>query len=150
MILLLAAACATAPAPKDDAPSTTAPAVRPQGMHPTDVMIRPLGGLSCSPGGTAPLNLGIRITNRATESLMVRTIRLSTPVGQQIAFESKEHVVNGFLEGTQTDVFPVTVTATVAPECARPFRAKTILADIEFEARGVRFRETFELSDIAL
>jgi hypothetical protein len=138
LILALMTACAAAPP------------TRPADLQQPSVTIRPIGSLSCGPGGTAPLNLAVRVSNHARESIMIRTIRLTTPESQLIAFEPKDNVVNGFLEGSQTDVFPVTVTASVAPDCPRPFRAKAIRAEIEFEARGKRFWETFDLTDIPL
>lgn len=112
-------------------------------------MIRPIGSLSCAPGSTAPLNLAVRITNRATESIMIRTIRLTTPDNQRITLEPSESVINGFLEAAQTDIFPVLVTARAAAN-ARRTDPVSIKAEIEFEARGVRFWETFELTDVPL
>jgi hypothetical protein len=141
--LFLLGACATA------IPKAAAPAVRPAGMSPSDVMIRPIGSLSCAPGSSAPLNLAVRITNRATESIMIRTIRLTTPANQRITFQPSESVINGFLEGTQTDIFPVLVTAHAAANANRTDPV-SIKAEIEFEARGIRFWETFELANVPL
>lgn len=145
MIVLTLAACAAS------APSVPAakPASRPEGMTASDVMIRPIGSLTCAPGSTSSLNLAVRITNRATESIMIRTIRLSTPRTQRITLEPSESIINGFLEAAQTDIFPVLVTATAAPN-ARRTDPVSIKAEIEFEARGVRFWETFELNDVPL
>ena len=145
LILFIFAACAASVPP----PSAAGPASRPEGMPPSDVMIRPIGSRGCAPGSTARLNLAVRITNHATESIMIRTIRLSTPDNQRITLEPSESVINGFLEGTQTDIFPVLVTATAAAD-ARRADPVSIRAEIEFEARGVRFWETFELKDVPL
>ncbi len=145
LIVLVFAACMTSVPP----PPAARPASRPEGMSPSDVMIRPIGSLSCAPGSTAPLNLAVRITNRATESIMIRTIRLTTPDNQRITLEPSESVINGFLEAAQTDIFPVRVTARAAAN-ARRTDPVSIKAEIEFEARGVRFWETFELKDVPL
>lgn len=145
LMLLFAACTASVPPPQPAAK----PASRPEGMTASDVMIRPIGSLSCAPGSTAPLNLAVRITNRATESIMIRTIRLTTPSNQRITLEPSESVINGFLEASQTDIFPVLVTATAAAN-ARRTDPVSIKAEIEFEARGVRFWETFELTDVPL
>lgn len=118
-------------------------------MLPSDVMIRPIGSLTCAPGSTAPLNLAVRITNRATESILIRTIRLTTPDDQRITFQPSESVINGFLEAAQTDIFPVVVTAKAAAN-ARRTDPVSIRAEIEFEAGGVRFWETFDLKDVPL
>ena len=122
---------------------------RPEGMAPSDVMIRPIGSLACGPGGTAPLNVAVRVTNRATESLMIRTIRLTTPSGQRISLEPSESVINGFLEAGQTDIFPVLVTVSLAAD-ARRTDPVSIKAEVEFEGRSVRFWETFELENVPL
>ncbi|HET7706793.1 MAG TPA: hypothetical protein VFM36_11950 [Thermoanaerobaculia bacterium] len=145
LTLVFAACTASVPPPQPAAK----PASRPEGMSPSDVMIRPIGSLSCAPGSTAPLNLAVRITNRATESIMIRTIRLTTPDNQRITLEPSESVINGFLEAAQTDIFPVLVTAKAAAS-ARRTDPVSIKAEIEFEARGVRFWETFELTDVPL
>ena len=145
LIVFVLAACTASVPPQPVAK----PASRPEGMSPSDVMIRPIGSLSCAPGGTAPLNLSVRITNRATESIMIRTIRLTTPANQRITLEPSESVINGFLEAAQTDIFPVLVTARAAAS-ARRTDPVSIKAEIEFEARGVRFWETFELPDVPL
>ena len=139
------AACAASVPP----PSAAKPASRPEGMPASAVMIRPIGSLACAPGSTARLNLAVRITNHATESIMIRTIRLSTPDNQRITLEPSESVINGFLEGTQTDIFPVAVTAKAAVGAPRTAPV-TIKAEIEFEARGVRFWETFDLKNVPL
>jgi hypothetical protein len=143
-VLALAACAASVPPPQ-----AVRPASRPAGMSPSDVVIRPIGSLSCAPGSTAPLNLAVRITNRATESIMIRTIRLTTPENQRITLQPSESVINGFLEASQTDIFPVLVTAKAAAN-ARRTDPVAIKAEIEFEARGVRFWETFELTDVPL
>ena len=118
-------------------------------MAPSDVMIRPIGSLACGPGGTAPLNLAVRVTNRATESIMIRTIKLSTAPDQPITLQPSESVINGFLEGGQTDIFPVLVTVSLAAD-ARRSDPVSIKAEVEFEARGVRFWETFDLENVPL
>jgi hypothetical protein len=125
------------------------PVRRPEAMAPSDVFIRPIGSLACGPGGTAPLNLAVRVTNRATESIMIRTIKLSTPAGQRVTLQPSESVINGFLEGGQTDIFPVLVTVSLAAD-ARRTDPVSIKAELEFEARGVRFWETFELENVPL
>lgn len=80
---------------------------------------------------------------------MIRTIRLTTPGNQRITFQPSESVINGFLEGMQTDIFPVLVTAHAAAHADRA-KPVSIKAEIEFEARGVRFWETFELENVPL
>ncbi|HEX6177979.1 MAG TPA: hypothetical protein VF057_06440 [Thermoanaerobaculia bacterium] len=138
------AACATAPQP------STAPAARPASFAKPSVMLRPIGAFACRPGGTAPLNLAVRISNHAAEAVMVRTIRLTTPVGQAVSFEPSHHAVNTFLEASQTDIIPVHITAAVGAEVKRPYRAAHIRAEIEFETGGARFWETFDLTDVQL
>ena len=113
-------------------------------------MLRPIGAFSCRPGGTAPLNLAVRVSNHASEPLMIRTIRLTTPAGQAVSFEPAERAVNTLLEASQTEVIPVHVTAAVATDLKRPYRAKQIRAEIEFETRAARFWETFDLTDVQL
>lgn len=142
--LLFATACTTATAPPPQQ------AARPADFTLPAVMVRPFGSLSCGLGQTAPLLLGVRVSNRAAESIMIRTIRLTTPEGQEISFEPQDHAVNGFLEASQTEVFPVKTNVRVAPDCKTPYRAKSIRAQIEFEVRGTRFWETFELANIPL
>lgn len=131
-------------------PPAPAPAQRPAGMAPSDVMIRPIGSLSCEPGGTAPLNLAVRVTNRASESIMVRSVRIVTADGQRVSINSEELPVNGFLEASQTDIFPVTVTAVASEKITDRSLPVSLRAEIEFEARGVRFREVFDLSNVPL
>jgi hypothetical protein len=132
------------------APPVAPQAKRPVDMAPSDVMIRPIGSLACGPGGTAPLHLGVRVTNRASESIMIRSVRITTPEGQRVAIHSGDVAVNGFLEASQTDIFPVTVTAMASDKITDRSLPVSLRAEIEFEARGVRFREVFDLANLPL
>lgn len=135
--IVVAAACASS-------------ATRPPNVNQADVDIRPAGSLFFGSGTTAPLNLDVTVTNRASVPIKVRSIRISSPGMVQYAIRPTEKIVSTTLAPGQSRTFAVNTTAVAGSSRLSPTEPLSLRADIDFEADGRSYREIFNFPRISM
>jgi hypothetical protein len=112
---------------------------RPANFTPPDLDVRLAHEVFFGSGTTAPANIDVEVTNRATTPLVVRRVEVDSPGMVEYAIR---HAVRDFRQTVNPGESKVlTVFATAETAVRRPTERLTIRAVIELEAQGKTWRE---------
>lgn len=122
----------------------------PSGVTQADVDVRTAGSLFFGSGTSAPLNLDVTVTNRASVPMTVRSIRISSPGMMQFTVRPAQKMFATILEPGETKTFPLSTTAIASRSRLSPTEPLNLRADIDFETNGRRFKEIFNFPSVAM
>lgn len=112
---------------------------RPAGIAAPEVRAEVLGPIFFGSGNTAPANVDVTVTNRATVPIVLRRIEIDTPGMATYAIRRTSREVRETIAPGETK--RVTVFATAITNVSNPSEPLTIRTIADFEAGKDRWRE---------
>ena len=128
-LTVLAVACASTPQ-------------RPANVQQPEMQLSPASPIFFGSGTSAPASLDLAIANRANVPLTVVRIRIESSGIADYALRTYERNYRVTIEAGQVHVFPILTQAYAAYAGTRTAEPLTVRVFVDFEAGGVRFRET--------
>ena len=131
LFAMLAAACASSPQ-------------RPAAIAKPEAFVEALGRPFFGDSGEAPLDLGVTITNRSSETLQVRSIRVASVGMAQYAIRSINQRFHDDIAPGETKQLVVPATAITSQARLLPSEPLTLRVDIAFETKSKKiFHELY-------
>ena len=115
---------------------------RPATVEQPEIQLAPSSPIFFGSGTSAPASLDLSITNRANVPLNVVRVRIESSGVADYALRTFERSYRETLAPGQTQVFPILTQAYAAYAGLRTAEPTTVRVFVDFEAGGVRFRET--------